>query len=214
MAVLGRLKGFAATAGGLAARGGRRARREADVKRMQAQIVKEQREIGRLVYPLLEDGRISVESPGVHVAVERIRDLSARIEERSGSAPPAAPSGMERDCGWVELLPADRDDAIARGHLFVTLAAAPQPAPGVGLGARGQLDPVESRWRGRVASLRLVQAEALNAGGRYRLRFESNAQTVLVTVSDLDAGDENGGAVSVVSADGELPAMLLEVGGE
>ena len=84
MPLLSRARELGATVLRMTGKGASRAKREADVRRMRAQIAKQQREIGRLIYPLIEDGTISLESPEARAAVERIRDLSAQIERRAG----------------------------------------------------------------------------------------------------------------------------------
>lgn len=111
-----------------------------------------------------------------------------------------------RDAGWVELLAfRGSDDAIARGHLFIEVA--PQLEMGSSITNRSQLDPVPGVWTGHIESVH-VHAGADIAPDQYRLRLENNGEVLEVRTGTLEED-----RVAIESLDGQLPAVLLELGG-
>ena len=122
------------------------------------------------------------------------------------------PNLAEHDCGWAEVHRIDATLKLGRGHLYVThdartgdTAASHEDRPD---------GPVENDvWLGELRSLRLEAGDALQEG-RYQLRLEANGQDLRVDLSDWQAVGPSEGSVAVRSADGVLPAILEELGGE
>ena len=111
-----------------------------------------------------------------------------------------------RDAGWVELLAfRGSDEPIARGHLMIEIA--PQLEMGSSITNRAQLDPVPGVWTGHIESLHIHAGGAI-APDRYRLRLENNRE-----VLEVKAASPEEDRVAIESLDGQLPAVLLELGG-
>ena len=121
-------------------------------------------------------------------------------------------STSQHDCGWAELHRTDATFKLGRGHLYVTHdARTGETAASHDDRATG---PVESDvWMGELRSLRLEAGDALQEG-RYQLRLEANGQDLRVDLSNWQTIGPSEGSVSVRSADGVLPAVLEELGGE
>ena len=121
-------------------------------------------------------------------------------------------TSRQHDCGWAEVHQLDAALKLGRGHLYVThdartgdTAVSHDDSPTA---------PVESDvWHGELRSVRLEGGDGLQEG-RYQLRLEANGQDLRVDLSDWQAVGPAEGSVSVRSADGVLPAILEELGGE
>lgn len=81
MTVRDRFRGALATAGALIRRGTRRGAHEAQVRRLQWEIDRHKATIGRVIYPLLETGNLTVDIPEVNEQLARIRELHQRLRE-------------------------------------------------------------------------------------------------------------------------------------
>ena len=115
---------------------------------------------------------------------------------------------MLQDGGWVELLGAEDDRVLARGHVMFRQVAEGGDADAGPLTERSQV-VAGGGWTGRLDSLHLDDVAGL-AEGRYRLRFERNGEELPVELTSWSEADEE---ASVRSVNGELPTVLLEVGG-
>lgn len=116
------------------------------------------------------------------------------------------------DCGWANIHRVDGSLKLGRGHLYVTHdARTGETAASHDQAATGAAE--SDVWLGVLDSLRLEAGDALPEG-RYRLRLEANGQDLEVDVFGWQAVSPSKGSVSVRSADGVLPAMLEELGGE
>ena len=111
-----------------------------------------------------------------------------------------------RDAGWAELLAFRGDDeALARGHLMIEIA--PQVEMGSAINNRAQLDAVRGVWTGYIDSLHIHSGGSLQPD-RYRLRLENNGE-----ILEVMAGTVEQDRVPIESLDGQLPAIILELGG-
>jgi hypothetical protein len=120
---------------------------------------------------------------------------------------------MDRDCGWVELLPLDGETASGRGRLLISDSpdqAGVQAAQVLQPSADSPNEPASSEWTGRIEALR-ADTE-LVPDQRYRLRFELNDEVRQVLLEAVDAA-EGEGTAWVRSCDGQLPAVWVELGG-
>lgn len=120
---------------------------------------------------------------------------------------------MDRDCGWVEVLPLEADTVLARGRLLISDSAdqsGVQAAQVLQPSVPSPNEPALVEWTGRLETLR-VDAE-LPADRPYRLRFESNDEVRDVLLEAVDTA-EDGGTATVRSRDGQLPAVWFELGG-
>jgi len=111
-----------------------------------------------------------------------------------------------RDAGWAELLAfRGGDEVLARGHLMIEVA--PQLEMGSSITNRAQLDSVRGVWTGHIESLHIHSGGALEPD-RYRLRLENNGE-----VLEVQSGRVDQDRVPIESIDGQLPAIILELGG-
>jgi hypothetical protein len=124
-------------------------------------------------------------------------------------------SDVERDCGWVDVLHPDEKRSLARGRLVIVESPGQDQHPGeerVAAAPVMQLsvtNPTEKspiEWSGRIESLR-VETD-LDPGAEYRIRFETNGETRAIRLDGVD-----GERAAVTSADGQLPAVWVELGG-
>ena len=117
---------------------------------------------------------------------------------------------MDRDVGWVEVLPLESDQVLARGRLVITDPSDTGAAiVGSPMTPGGVAEPAQ--WEGRMESLRIDRP--LNRATEYRLRFEGNNELRHVRIDvQLNGGNAPEQAL-VSSVDGELPAAATELGG-
>ena len=115
------------------------------------------------------------------------------------------------DAGWVEVLSENTAQTVARGRVLVEREAYSSAAA-----AMNTQSPIaESErvaWRGRLDPLRPAAAGAIRPG-RYRVRFERNGQELMVNLEGWESMAAGRGSARLRSADGELPSVLLELGG-
>lgn len=133
--------------------------------------------------------------------IPRRRERRMLVTAYRGEA--GAPS-MEQDAGWVVVLPEGASEARARGHVLVSRGVENEAAAGAS-------EP--GAWHGRLDSLRLYGDASELSPGRYRLRFERNGEEHLVDLDGWQPGEDGRGSATLRSADGELPTVLLELGG-
>lgn len=116
---------------------------------------------------------------------------------------------QDRDGGWVEVMREGEEDAIARGRLVFTELPSDFP-----FGEQRTLkDARLGDWRGRLDPLSPLEGYGPPPPGRYVVRFEQNSEELLVDVEEPQKQGEEMFA-EVGSADGRLPTVLLELGGE
>jgi hypothetical protein len=116
---------------------------------------------------------------------------------------------QQRDGGWVEVLREGENEAIARGRIIFTELPPDFPFGEQRMGK----DPRMGDWRGRLDPLRPSEGMEPPAPGRYVVRFEQNGEELPVYIEGAQRqGDEAFAAIG--SADGQLPTVLLELGGE
>ena len=120
---------------------------------------------------------------------------------------------MEQDAGWVELLSGDPPDvSIGRARAIVTFA--PLPPDGATQTQSGQLVSTTAPWEGRLESVRLAEGVASLQRGSYHLRFEANGETLQVEVDEWTRRADQSGSATIHSLDEQVPAVILELGGE
>lgn len=95
---------------------------------------------------------------------------------------------MTLDCGWVELLPVDQRQSVARAHLFLHgMPVHPEP------------------WRGHLDSLHPAAGVTEVLPGHYILRFPNGLQNIPAEVDIVE------GSLSVHGDHHDLPASLAEL---
>jgi hypothetical protein len=73
---------FASRAAHETRRQAERAMLELDIRRLEGRIEKEEAAIGRLLYPLLADGTLKVDVPGIESHIEEIRRTSVEVAQK------------------------------------------------------------------------------------------------------------------------------------
>jgi hypothetical protein len=116
---------------------------------------------------------------------------------------------QERDGGWVELLREGESEPIGRGRIVFT-----ELPSDFALGMeRTVKDKRMGDWRARLDPLTFNEGTAPASPGRYVVRFEQNGEELAIYLEEpQQQGDE--AYAEVGSADGQLPTVLLELGGE
>jgi len=87
------------------------------------------------------------------------------------------------------------------------IEVAPQVEMGSSITNQAQLDARPGVWTGHIESLHVASGESLEPD-RYRLRLENNGEVLEVETGMLDHD-----RIRIKSLDGQLPAILLELGG-
>jgi hypothetical protein len=86
MSISQRAQSAATRTASIAAQTARRARREWELRRIHKHIEENEALIGRLLYPMLAEGHMQIESPEVSEAVARIRLLGAELDAKRAEA--------------------------------------------------------------------------------------------------------------------------------
>lgn len=119
---------------------------------------------------------------------------------------------MEQDAGWVELLAGEAPTVLARGRAIVTYA--PMPHGDASNAQRGQLVELPGAWHGRLESVKLAEGVRALERGPHRVRFEANGEMLFVVIEGWEELSDGTGRVVLRGIDTEVPAVLLELGGE